>query len=108
MLAPGRERTRRDPMAVGLRIKFDGGTQEQYEAVNAQMNAEEDPPDGLIFHAAGPIDGGWGVIDFWESRGHFDRFLGGRLAQAIEELGDKAPPGPPDVKEFPVHNMIKA
>jgi hypothetical protein len=95
-------------MAVGLRIKFDGGTQEQYEAVNAQMNVEEDLPDGLIFHAAGPIDGGWGVIDFWESREHFDRFLSGRLAQAIEELGDQAPPGPPDVKEFPVHNTIKA
>lgn len=39
-------------MAVGLRIKFDGGTQEQYEAVNAQMNVEEDLPEGLVFHAA--------------------------------------------------------
>jgi hypothetical protein len=95
-------------MAVGLRIKFNDGTQEQYEAVNAQMNVEGDPPDGLIFHAAGPIDGGWGIIDFWESREHFDRFLGERLAGAIEELGDRALPGPPDVKEFPVHNMMKA
>ncbi len=95
-------------MAVGLRIKFDEGTQEQYEAINAQMNAEGDLPDGLIFHAAGPIDGGWGVIDFWESREHFDRFLAGRLARATEELGDKAPPGPPDIKEFPVHNTMKA
>jgi len=95
-------------MAVGLRIKFDGGTAEQYEAVNAQMNVEGDPPEGLIFHAAGPIDGGWGVIDFWESREQFDSFLGNRLAQAIEELGDQAPPGPPDIREFPVHNTIKA
>lgn len=95
-------------MAVGLRIKFNDGTQEQYEAVNAQMNVEGDPPDGLIFHAAGPIEDGWGVIDFWESREHFDRFLAERLAQAIEELGDQAPPGPPDIKEFPVHNTIGA
>ena len=94
-------------MAVGLRVKFVDGTQEQYEAVNAQMGVEESPPDGLIFHAAGPIDDGWGVIDFWESRGHFDRFLESRLGPAIQELGDRAPQGPPDIKEFPVHNYIK-
>jgi hypothetical protein len=95
-------------MAVGLRIKFAGGTQEQYEAVNAQMNVEADLPEGLIFHAAGPIEEGWGIIDFWESRDHFDRFLGGRLGQAIEELGDRGMPGPPDIKEFPVQNIIKS
>ncbi|HKB52133.1 MAG TPA: hypothetical protein VKC63_12000 [Solirubrobacterales bacterium] len=94
-------------MAIGLRIKFAGGTQEQYEAVNAQMNVEEEPPAGLIFHSAGPIDEGWGIIDFWESRAQFDSFLAGRLGQAIQELGDKAMPGPPDIKEFPVHNFLK-
>jgi hypothetical protein len=94
-------------MAVGLRLKFTGGSQEQYEAVNAQMNVQAEPPDGLIFHAGGPIDGGWGVIDFWESREKFDAFLGSRLAQAIQELGDAALPGPPEIKEFPVHNVIK-
>lgn len=95
-------------MAVGLRIKFVGGTQEQYEAVNNQMNVESDPPEGLIFHAAGPIDEGWGIIDFWESREKFDAFLGARLGQAIQELGDSGMPGPPDIKEFPVQNFIKA
>jgi hypothetical protein len=94
-------------MAVGLRIKFAGGTQEQYEAVNAEMNVEAEPPDGLIFHAGGPIDGGWGIIDFWESREKFDAFLGGRLGQAIEQLGDRGMPGPPDIKEFPVQNIVE-
>jgi hypothetical protein len=93
-------------MAVGLRIKFAGGTQEQYEAVNAQMNVEAEPPAGLIFHSAGPIEGGWGIIDYWESREQFDSFLGGRLGQAIQELGDRGMPGPPDIKEFPVHNYM--
>ena len=94
-------------MAIGLRIKFVDSTQEQYEAVNDQMGVEENLPDGLVFHAAGPIEDGWGVIDFWESRGHFDRFLEDRLGPAIEELGDRAPQGLPDIKEFPVHNLIK-
>ncbi len=94
-------------MAVGLRLKFDDGTREQYEAVHSHIDVDANPPDGLIFHAAGPIDGGWGVIDFWESRGHFDAFLAGRLGPAIQELGDRAPQNPPDVKEFPVHHTLK-
>jgi len=93
-------------MAVGLRVKFADGTVEQYEAVNAQMDVEGNPPEGLIFHAAGPIEGGWGVIDFWESRAHFDSFLEDRIQPAIQALGDRAPQNPPDIKEFPVHNTI--
>jgi hypothetical protein len=93
-------------MAIGLRVKFANGTQEQYDAVNDQMGIAQDPPDGLIFHAAGPIEGGWGVIDFWESRDHFDSFLAGRIQPAIEALGDRAPQSPPDIKEFPVYNHM--
>ena len=58
------------------------------------MGVEADPPEGLIFHAAGPIEDGWGIIDFWESREHFDRFPEGRLGPAIRELGDRGAAGP--------------
>lgn len=95
-------------MAVGLWIRFEGGTQEQYDAVNEHMGVEQDPPEGLIFHAAGPLEeGSWSAIDFWESREHFDRFQENRLGPAIQELGDRAPQSPPSIKEFPVYNTIK-
>jgi hypothetical protein len=94
-------------MAVGLRLKFEGGTQKQYEAVHGRMNVDNDPPAGLIFHSAGPIDAGWGVIDFWESREAFDRFAAERLQPVIQELGSDAMPGPPNIREFPVHNFTK-
>jgi hypothetical protein len=94
-------------MAVGLRLKFAGGTQEQYDAIHSQMNIDANPPAGLIFHSAGPIDEGWGVIDFWESRDAFDRFVSGQLQPALQELGDRAFQGPPDVREFPVHHFTK-
>lgn len=94
-------------MAVGLWVMFKDGTQEQYDAVNAEMGVEQDPPEGLIFHSAGPLEGGgWNVIDFWESREHFDRFQEERLGPAIQSLGDDAL-GPPSIKEFPVYNTIK-
>jgi hypothetical protein len=94
-------------MAVGLRLKFSGGTQRQYEAVHGRVDSVGKPPDGMIFHSAGPIEGGWGVIDFWESREAFDRFVGERLQPAIQGLGDQGFPAPPDVKEFPVHAIEK-
>jgi len=95
-------------MAVGLRLKFDGGTQEQYEAIHSQMDVDGNPPTGLVFHSAGPIENGWGVIDFWESREAFDRFAQSRLQPALQELGDQAMQGPPDIKEFPVHHFTKS
>lgn len=94
-------------MAIGLRLKFEGGTQEQYDAINAGVDADSNPPEGLIFHAGGPIEGGWGIIDFWESRAHFDRFQQERLGPAIADAGDQAPPNPPEIKEFPVHHFTK-
>jgi len=94
-------------MAIGLRLKFAGGTQAQYDAVHSHMGIDENPPAGLIFHSAGPIDEGWGVIDFWESRDAFDTFAAGRLQPAIGEVGDQAFQGPPGIREFPVHHLTK-
>jgi hypothetical protein len=94
-------------MAIGLRLKFDGGTQEQYDSVHSKMGIDQNPPEGLIFHSSGPIDGGWGVIDFWESRDAFNSFAESRLQPTLQELGDQAFQGAPDIKEFPVHHITK-
>ena len=89
-------------MAVGIRIKLPGINQEQFDKVNALVNAGGDPPKGMIFHASGPIDEGWGVIDFWESRADFDAFFGSRVKAAVDGSGVEMS-GAPDIKEFPVH-----
>ena len=93
-------------MAVGIRIKLAGVTQEQFDSVHDQINRERTPPKGLLFHASGPIDGGWGIIDFWESREDFDAFAA-RLPEGMAAAGVE-PAGPPDIKEFPVHEMLQA
>ncbi len=92
-------------MAIGLKMQFPGGTQQQYIAVHDHIDIEIRPPRGLIFHVAGPIDGGWEVIDVRHSRNDFDVFAQARLMPAIAELGaGRAFPEPPDIKEFSVHN----
>ncbi len=93
-------------MAVGIRIKMPGITQEQFDKVNENVDPVGNPPDGLVFHSSGPIDGGWGVIDFWESRDKFDAFFGSRVKAAVEAAGVEME-GAPDVKEFPVHEFAK-
>ena len=88
-------------MAVGIRLKLLDVTAEQMDQLNATIDPDGNPPDGLIFHASGPVDGGFGAIDFWESRGHFDRFAAERIGPAMTTIGATA--GPPDIHEFPVH-----
>jgi hypothetical protein len=48
-------------MAVGIRNNLSGVTQEQFDSLNKHLDMASDPPPGLIFHASGPIEGGWGV-----------------------------------------------
>ena len=59
----------------------------------------------MLFHASGPVDGGWEVIDFYESRADFDAFLESRIQPGIAASGVQMQ-GPPDIKEFPVHEII--
>jgi hypothetical protein len=91
-------------MAIGIRMKGEGWTAAQVDALNAEIDAGANPPDGLIFHASGPIDGGWGVIDFWESRAQFDRFAAERIGPAAAAIGLSGGPG--QVHEFPVHEHV--
>ena len=53
-------------MAIGIRMKLEGGTAEMVDRLNAEIDPDGNTPDGLIFHASGPVDGGWGVLDFWQ------------------------------------------
>jgi hypothetical protein len=41
-------------MAVGIRLKFAGGTQESYDAAHGVMEIDSNPPEGMIVHSAGP------------------------------------------------------
>ena len=84
-----------------------GGTQEQYEEAGKRisggegLNALSDwPVDGILFHAAGPTEGGWRVVDVWESEEAFESF-GPTIGPILQDLGF---PGEP--KLFPLHNVV--
>ena len=62
-------------------------------------STDRTPPEGLLFYASGPIDGGWGIIDFWESRADFDAFAP-RIVEGMAAAGIE-PEGPPISRSSP-------
>lgn len=89
----------------GLLVDFEGDTKQllkQIDQVNQRMNAVADPPQGLVFHCTVPAPGGIQVIDHWQAREDFDRFVDTRLAPAMGAAGLPQP----RVTEFEVYNTI--
>ena len=85
------------------------GRYQHVRRVQAAIDITSDPPEGLIFHWAGEVDGKWTITDLWESREAYDRFRDHRLAPAIQQVSGMDPAsGPqPTITEFAVHNFVK-
>lgn len=98
-------------MAVAIRSTDfpEGVGTTMYDAVSAEMDVANDPPEGLIFHWAGEVDGKWTVTNVWETREAYDRFREERLLPAIQKVSGMDPgSGPqPTVTELAVHHYVK-
>lgn len=90
-------------MAVTVLYQIPGLTQEQYDRIIEELQAGGIDATGRIFHVAGPMEGGWQVIDVFESQQAFEQFIGGALAPVMQKLEI----APPALKISPVHNMIE-
>ncbi len=89
-------------MAVAMMVDNPEGSQEAYDTVREKLGLER--PAGGIFHVAGPSpNGGWRVIEVWESEEDAKRFVKERLLPAFEAVS--APPPPPP-EFWPVHNYM--
>jgi hypothetical protein len=89
-------------MAVGIRQTITGVDAGDIDRLNAAIDPDGNPPEGLVFHVSGPVDGGWQVIDVWESREYFDRFAAERIMPGLAAIG-MAGGGAPEMEEFAVH-----
>ena len=87
-------------MATVMKLRWEGVAPDQYDALRPVVNWETDPPDGLIFHTIWFRDGGATVVDVWESREQFERFLAERLSPGFQQVGLS---GEPHVKFYEAH-----
>jgi hypothetical protein len=78
-------------MAIGLIFEVPGVTQEQYDAASQQVDA------------GGPMEGGWRVIEVWESQDEADRFFRERLQHVLGRVGIPLV----EPKVFPVHSLVQ-
>jgi hypothetical protein len=87
-------------VAIGVLFEMPGFTQDDYDAVVAAVGQE--PPEGACFHIAGPIDGGWRVIEVWDSEEAQRAFQAERLSPGFDKVRLERP----TPSFFPVHNTF--
>ena len=94
-------------MAYGVVHHFPGGTKEQYEASIAAVHPTRDSlPQGQIYHAAGPSEGGWTIIAVHDSKASWERFRDGILMPRMQQGIKGGFPTPPQQREFEVDNLV--
>jgi hypothetical protein len=94
-------------MAYGVVHHFPGGTKDQYEASIAAVHPSRDSlPDGQIYHAAGPSDGGWTIIAIHDSRESWEKFRDGTLMPRMQAGIEGGFTSPPQETGFEVHNLL--
>jgi hypothetical protein len=94
-------------MAYGIIHHFPGGTKEQYAASIAAVHPGPDKlPDGQIFHAAGPSDGGWRIVAVHESQESWETFRDQILMPAMQAGIDGGFAGPPEETTIEVDTLL--
>ena len=94
-------------MAYGIVHYFPGGTREQYEAAVAAVHPSESSlPDGQIFHAAGPSDGGWTVMAVHDSKESWERFRDSTLMPRMQAGIDGGFATPPQETAVDIYKLI--
>ena len=93
-------------MAYGIVHFFAGGTKDQYEATRAAVHPDKETlPQGQIYHAAGPSEGGWTIIAIHESKEGWERFRNETLMPRLQKGVEGGFTTSPEEKAFEVHNL---
>ena len=82
-------------MTYGIVLVFEGVSADQYWDVNDKLGINRDGtgdwPDGLLSHLGGPTASGWLVSEVWDAKADHERFMAGRLGEALAATGVPAP-----------------
>jgi hypothetical protein len=84
-------------------IDIEGLTPEEYRSILDKMGVETHPDAHIYLHLTAPIEGGFRVIEIWDSTEAFEAFLKNRLGPANETLGIKRTA---KITVKPLHNFF--
>jgi hypothetical protein len=78
-------------------------TASEYRAVMDELGVEQRPEGGIYLHLTTPTDFGYRIVEIWDEKDNFDRFVERRLAPANKEVGiDRAT----EITVTPLHNLF--
>jgi hypothetical protein len=72
-------------LAVLMISDVGGQTPQGYDSLVAQVGPVLKSAQGFLMHASHPIDGGWRVVEIWESREDAARFYAATIAPHLPE-----------------------
>ena len=90
--------------AVAISLEFKGMTEETYKQLLKEAVPTGTLTPGDLFHIAGPIEGGFKVVNVWESQAKLDAFFQNVMGPALQRTGTPQP----EVQIWPVYRMMKA
>jgi hypothetical protein len=95
-------------MAYAIVHHFPDGTEENYAASIAAVHPSDGSlPDGQVFHAAGPSDGGWTIVAVHDSKESWEQFRDGILVPRMQAGIEGGFPTPPEETSFEVANLVQ-
>lgn len=74
-------------MAYLMTHFWPGATEDQYRATVRVVHPPSGLPDGQLYHAAGPTEGGILIVAVWDSKESADRFVSETLMPAMPVEG---------------------
>jgi hypothetical protein len=82
------------------------GTEEQYRTMLSVVHPANGLPDGQVYHAAGPTEGGFLIVAVWDSKESADRFVNDTLLASMPIEGGFQ--GRPEERVADVVNLQEA
>jgi hypothetical protein len=91
-------------MAVAVILEYENVSPDQYDAVIADMGMTGQRQPHQILHVAGSMpNGGWRVVDIWESREAFEAFV---CSQVVPTAAKYEITEDPKIDIWPVHQLL--
>jgi hypothetical protein len=90
-------------MTVVSTLDVTGLTASEYRTVMNELGVERRPEGGIYLHLTTPTDFGYRIVEIWDEKENFDRFVERRLAPANEAIGlDRST----EITVTPLHNLF--
>jgi hypothetical protein len=90
-------------MTVVTTLDVIGLTPTEYRAVLDELGVETRPEAGIYLHLTTPTDFGFRIVEIWDEKAGFDRFVEQRLAPATKAVDMQRDT---KITVMPLHNLF--